>query len=124
MSAAGRRVKLDLFAEPSGDVGASSTQGKVGENCDTENSVGSPNSPSSSGNYDENFQPTLLGGIKGSLEISTRSFCPLMKIAAGEESGDIGTNDGNEHFVLKLEEFVIDHDSTSANGFQKFNSRQ
>ncbi|XP_022848376.1 uncharacterized protein LOC111370746 isoform X3 [Olea europaea var. sylvestris] len=77
MSAAGRRVKLDLFAEPSGDVGASSTQGKVGENCDTENSVGSPNSPSSSGNYDENFQPTLLGGIKGSLEISTRSFCPL-----------------------------------------------
>lgn len=43
-----------------------------------------------------------------------------MKIAAGEESGDIGTNDGNEHFVLKLEEFVIDHDSTSANGFQKF----
>lgn len=51
MSAAGRRVKLDLFAEPSGDSGASSAQDKVGEYSDSENHAGLPNSPSSSGGF-------------------------------------------------------------------------
>lgn len=48
----GRRVKLDLFAEPSGDLGGSSDQNEVGGNDDgTKNQAGLPNSPSTSGGF-------------------------------------------------------------------------
>lgn len=50
-SAAGRRVKLDLFAEPSGDLGASSAKDEVGGEGDSENRAGLPKSPSSSGGF-------------------------------------------------------------------------
>ncbi|KAL3503657.1 hypothetical protein ACH5RR_038106 [Cinchona calisaya] len=48
LSAAGRRLKLDLVAEPSEDLGGSCAQGEVGGNDDTNNQAGLPNSPSSS----------------------------------------------------------------------------
>ncbi|KAK9091814.1 hypothetical protein Syun_026725 [Stephania yunnanensis] len=58
MSAAGRRVKLDLFAEPSGDLGGSSRKEVEGD-LDQDN-AGVPNSPSSSGQCQDN--PLLLLG--------------------------------------------------------------
>ncbi|KAK9089936.1 hypothetical protein Scep_029018 [Stephania cephalantha] len=58
MSAAGRRVKLDLFAEPSGDLGGSSRKEVEGD-LDQDN-AGVPNSPSSSGQRQDN--PLLLLG--------------------------------------------------------------
>ncbi|KAK2979709.1 hypothetical protein RJ640_004898 [Escallonia rubra] len=73
MSSAGRRVKLDLFAEPSGtpvsllsirtivmfdfvlmlpgDLGGSSDKGEVGGDDDSNSRAGLPNSPSSSGGF-------------------------------------------------------------------------
>ncbi|KAL3643267.1 hypothetical protein CASFOL_014082 [Castilleja foliolosa] len=49
ISAAGRRVKLDLFAEPSGDVSGSSPQEEVGGYGDSKSNAKLPSSPSSSG---------------------------------------------------------------------------
>ncbi|KAJ4828773.1 hypothetical protein Tsubulata_023749 [Turnera subulata] len=51
MSNAGRRVKLDLFAEPSGDLGGSSVHDEVGGELDPTQSAGLPESPSSSGGF-------------------------------------------------------------------------
>ncbi|KAH6778630.1 hypothetical protein C2S51_009942 [Perilla frutescens var. frutescens] len=58
MSNAGRRVKLDLFAEPSGDLGGSSTQEEVGGDGDSKSHAQFPDSPSSSGKQPQN--PLLL----------------------------------------------------------------
>ncbi|KAF8414291.1 hypothetical protein HHK36_002293 [Tetracentron sinense] len=60
LSAAGRRVKLDLFAEPSGELGGSSVHDEVGGDLDQNHLAGVPNSPSSSGQCQEN--PLLLLG--------------------------------------------------------------
>ncbi|XP_030510321.2 uncharacterized protein LOC115725049 isoform X1 [Cannabis sativa] len=72
MSNTGRRVKLDLFAEPSGDLGGSNHAHNddnndddgvgvgVGEDIDNKHGAGLPNSPSSSGQQPEN--PLLLLG--------------------------------------------------------------
>ncbi|KAM1494411.1 hypothetical protein EV2_029776 [Malus domestica] len=54
---AGRRVKLDLFAEPSGDVGGSAEHDEHGEDTKSKDHAGVPNSPSSSG---QNLQNPLL----------------------------------------------------------------
>lgn len=51
MSNAGRRVKLDLFAEPSEGLGGSSAREGVTEDLDSEHRAGLPNSPSSSGGF-------------------------------------------------------------------------
>lgn len=51
ISASGRRVKLDLFAEPSGDLGGSSIRDEVGGDLDSKHRAASPNSPSSSGGF-------------------------------------------------------------------------
>ncbi|XP_022877742.1 uncharacterized protein LOC111395813 [Olea europaea var. sylvestris] len=126
MSAAGRRVKLDLFAEPSGDSGASSAEDKVGENGDSENHAGLPNSPSSSGQQPGN--PLLLleqysdeeldeesneGRNRAVSEDPSVDTDGQTKIADGKEIGDTGNKDGNEPSVL-----VIDNDSTQ-NPLQK-----
>ncbi|GLT83743.1 hypothetical protein SLE2022_020150 [Rubroshorea leprosula] len=55
LSNAGRRVKLDLFAEPSEILGGSSEQGEDGRDDDVKHQAGLPNSPSSSGHCDDNF---------------------------------------------------------------------
>ncbi|KAG8385994.1 hypothetical protein BUALT_Bualt03G0102900 [Buddleja alternifolia] len=55
---AGRRVKLDLFAEPSGDVGSSSAQEEVGGEGDSKTPAELPSSPSSSAHEQQN--PLLL----------------------------------------------------------------
>lgn len=64
MSNAGRRVKLDLFAEPSGgDLGGSSVNDGVGEDIDSKPRAGLPNSPSSSGGFRQFFyKKDYVGG--------------------------------------------------------------
>ncbi|KAG5254738.1 formin-binding protein [Salix suchowensis] len=57
---AGRRIKLDLFAEPSGDLGGSSVNNGVGGDIDPSHRAELPNSPSSSGQQPQN--PLLLLG--------------------------------------------------------------
>ncbi|KAL1369983.1 hypothetical protein HN51_000316 [Arachis hypogaea] len=59
LSNAGRRVKLDLFAEPSGELGGSNVQGDAGGDTDSQHRDGLPNSPSSSG---QPQNPLLLLG--------------------------------------------------------------
>ncbi|XP_042403794.1 uncharacterized protein LOC121993171 isoform X3 [Zingiber officinale] len=54
MKAASRRVKLDLFAEPSGEMVTSSVHDEVGEDPDKDCQAEVPNSPSSSGKKKEN----------------------------------------------------------------------
>ncbi|KAK7305282.1 hypothetical protein VNO77_43185 [Canavalia gladiata] len=51
LSNAGRRVKLDLFAEPSGDLGGSTVHGYTGGDIDSQHRDGLPSSPSSSGGF-------------------------------------------------------------------------
>ncbi|KAJ4977462.1 hypothetical protein NE237_002568 [Protea cynaroides] len=60
LSAAGRRVKLDLFAEPSGDMGGSSVHDEVEGDTDPNSHAGVPSSSSTSGQHQEN--PLLLLG--------------------------------------------------------------
>lgn len=48
---AGRRVKLDLFAEPSGDLGGSAEHDELGGDMKSKGHDGLPNSPSSSGGF-------------------------------------------------------------------------
>ncbi|KAK7387190.1 hypothetical protein VNO78_27767 [Psophocarpus tetragonolobus] len=60
LSNAGRRVKLDLFAEPSGELGGSTLHGDAGGDTDSQHRDGLPNSPSSSGQQPQN--PLLLLG--------------------------------------------------------------
>lgn len=53
--AASRRVKLDIFAEPSGDSGGSPAQDELGGDIDLRHRDESPNSPSSSGGFHVSF---------------------------------------------------------------------
>lgn len=54
-SAAGRRVKLDLSAEPTGEGESSSIQDKAGVDLDMEKQAGVPTSPASSGGFRQIF---------------------------------------------------------------------
>ncbi|KNA12160.1 hypothetical protein SOVF_128280 isoform A [Spinacia oleracea] len=75
---AGRRVKLDLFAEPSGDLGGTSAKDDGGNDVDSKHDLELPNSPSSSGQPQEN-PLSLLGQYSddelddGSNEAATNS---------------------------------------------------
>ncbi|KAI4307828.1 hypothetical protein L6164_030967 [Bauhinia variegata] len=60
LSNAGRRVKLDLFAEPSGELGGSTEHDDGGGDINSKHRDGLPNSPSSSGQQPQN--PLLLLG--------------------------------------------------------------
>ncbi|XVE50897.1 hypothetical protein DITRI_Ditri01bG0200100 [Diplodiscus trichospermus] len=69
LSNAGRRVKLDLFAEPSEDLGGSSVHEEVDE--ESKHRAGLPNSPSSSGQQPPN--PLLLLGQYSDDELDDES---------------------------------------------------
>ncbi|OVA05119.1 WW domain [Macleaya cordata] len=83
LSAAGRRVKLDLFAEPSGDLGGSSGNDEVEGGLDQNNRAGVPNSPSSSGKHQDN--PLLLLGQYSDDELNEEEHKRL-KHAVSENS--------------------------------------
>ncbi|KAK4398644.1 hypothetical protein Sango_1339900 [Sesamum angolense] len=93
ISAAGRRVKLDLFAEPSGDLGGSSAQEEVGGD-DAKTHAELPSSPTSSGQQN----PLLL------LE------------QYSDEELDEGSNEGHNHAVAEDTSNDIDEEANSAAG--------
>ncbi|XP_038690579.1 formin-binding protein 4-like isoform X2 [Tripterygium wilfordii] len=68
----GRRVKLDLSPEPSGDLGGSSEHDKVGEDIEPTKHPGLPKSPSSSGLQPQN--PLQLLGQYSDDELAEESF--------------------------------------------------
>ncbi|KAL7217717.1 hypothetical protein ACSBR2_011035 [Camellia fascicularis] len=86
MIAAGRRVKLDLFAEPSGDSGGSSAQDELGGDIDPRHCAGSPNSPSSSGKQSEN--PLLLLGQYSDDELDEESSKRLDHVTAEKSTAE------------------------------------
>ncbi|EEF29864.1 conserved hypothetical protein [Ricinus communis] len=92
LSNAGRRVKLDLFAEPSGDLGGSSVNGEVGEDIDPTKRAELPNSPSSSGQQLQN--PLLLLGQYSDEELFEESNERLNHADAENSSLDHGGQEG------------------------------
>ncbi|KAL3325452.1 hypothetical protein AABB24_036602 [Solanum stoloniferum] len=119
--AAGRRVKLDLFAEPSGDLGGSSVQDEVGSEEDSKNYAELPNSPSSSGQEPEN--PLMLLGQYSDDEVDEESVEGLKRAASedssldhedkGKHSGDEETNVNGEigSTVMEVDDKAIDNGS-------------
>ncbi|TKY47065.1 Formin-binding protein 4 [Spatholobus suberectus] len=88
LSNAGRRVKLDLFAEPSGELGGSTLHGDAGGDTDSQHRDGLPNSPSSSGQQPQN--PLLLLGQYSDDE--------------GDDGSSKGHNDANVQSPILNEE--------------------
>ncbi|PIN16004.1 hypothetical protein CDL12_11350 [Handroanthus impetiginosus] len=125
ISAAGRRVKLDLFAEPSGDLGGSSAQEEVEGDSDTKTQAELPSSPApSSGLQPQN--PLLLleqysdeeldeGSTEGHnhavAEDPSIGIDDKTKTVAGKETQDIENNDGKEPTAQKAEQPVMDNAS-------------
>ncbi|CAL8998654.1 unnamed protein product [Prunus brigantina] len=81
---AGRRVKLDLFAEPSGDLGGSAEHDELGGDMKSKGHAGLPNSPSSSGQQPQN--PLLLLGQYSDDELDDDSNQVLSNAAVGNSS--------------------------------------
>ncbi|XP_016439055.1 uncharacterized protein LOC107764989 isoform X2 [Nicotiana tabacum] len=120
-SAAGRRVKLDLFAEPSGDLGGSSIQDGVGGEEESKIHAELPNSPSSSGKQPEN--PLMLLGQYSDDEVDEESSEGFKRAAsedssldredqekqAGGEENNVNGEIGSE--VMEVEEQAIDNGS-------------
>ncbi|KAL9441861.1 hypothetical protein AB3S75_020374 [Citrus x aurantiifolia] len=86
MSNAGRRVKLDLSAEPSGDLGSSAVHDEVEKDTELKQRAGLPNSPSSSGQQQQN--PLLLLGQYSDDEIDEESNERLKQTVAENSSAD------------------------------------
>ncbi|XP_015880716.3 uncharacterized protein LOC107416703 isoform X1 [Ziziphus jujuba] len=126
MSNAGRRVKLDLFAEPSGDLGGSTVHDEVGADVDSKHSAGLPKSPSSSGLQPEN--PLLLLGQysddeleedsnerpnNGAMENSSPANDENVMGPPGEGSQHVDVNVGDDHATSKVKERKVEKHSAS-----------
>ncbi|KAJ8534408.1 hypothetical protein K7X08_016136 [Anisodus acutangulus] len=120
-SAAGRRVKLDLFADPSGDLGGSSVQDEVGGEEESKSPAELPNSPSSSGQQPEN--PLMLLGQYSDDEVDEESVGGHKRAASEDSSLDhedkgkqASDEENNVHgeigsTVMEVEEKAIDNGS-------------
>ncbi|KAL1204873.1 hypothetical protein V5N11_017473 [Cardamine amara subsp. amara] len=95
MNSTGRRVKLDLFEEPSGDLGGSEVRDGVGREQTEPNEL--PNSPSSSGQKSEN--PLLLLGQYSDDEVEEDS-----KERADDATADSSLANKNEQVVGLIQE--------------------
>ncbi|KAH7660260.1 WW domain-containing protein [Dioscorea alata] len=111
MHGAGRRVKLDLFAEPSGEAGGSSSSDGVGRNMDHNHHTGDPASPSASGQKQEN--PLMLLGQYSDEELDEEATeqpnnadeqTSLTGLEFQAEHGDVSNNNGhiNDKNVAEL----------------------
>ncbi|KAL3508335.1 hypothetical protein ACH5RR_027736 [Cinchona calisaya] len=133
LSGAGRRVKLDLFAEPSGDFGGSFAQDEVGGDDDIKNRSGLPNPPFSSGKQAEN-PLALLGqysddeldnGSSGekNKDVSDDSLVMLdddqEKSAAGRGSEDFEIKEGNGPSADKVEQLAVENGSALMESLEK-----
>ncbi|KAK2640010.1 hypothetical protein Ddye_027805 [Dipteronia dyeriana] len=129
MSNAGRRVKLDLSAEPSGDLGGSSVHDEVGKDMESKERAGLPNSPSSSG---QQQNPLLLLGQYSDDEIDEESNDTLKHAvvenssaddnnqgAFGEGSEDKDVNSGEDLAALEVKQQDKDGTIDSSDGLQK-----
>ncbi|KAK3200150.1 hypothetical protein Dsin_023565 [Dipteronia sinensis] len=129
MSNAGRRVKLDLSAEPSGDLGGSSVHDEVGKDMESKERAGLPNSPSSSG---QQQNPLLLLGQYSDDEIDEESNDKLKHTGLenssaddnnqgtfGEGSEDKDVNTGQDLAAQDIKQQDEDVTITSPDGLQK-----
>ncbi|KAL4185805.1 hypothetical protein AMTRI_Chr10g232550 [Amborella trichopoda] len=111
--AAGRRVKLDLFAEPSGEMVGSSLNDEAGVVHEQSHLAGDPNSPSSSGHRLEN--PLLLLGqysdedvdekesektTEANKDIGESGKDEVVENLADEKDGDLDPQRGENGVVL------------------------
>ncbi|KMT12996.1 hypothetical protein BVRB_4g090730 isoform A [Beta vulgaris subsp. vulgaris] len=117
---AGRRVKLDLFAEPSGDLGGSSAKDEDGKDVDSKLDQELPNSPSSSGQPPEN--PLSLLGQYSDDELddgSNEAATSLDDDKQGETSAHEPVEEGEivdveDHSSQKAHSPDVEKDSASA----------
>ncbi|KAK1582363.1 hypothetical protein Q3G72_014260 [Acer saccharum] len=129
MSNAGRRVKLDLSAEPSGDLGGSSVHDEVGKDMESKERAGLPNSPSSSG---QQQNPLLLLGQYSDDEIDEESNGTLKHAVVenssaddnnqgtfGEGSEDKDVNTGEDLAAQEVKQQDKDGTIASPDGLQK-----
>ncbi|KAL8033360.1 hypothetical protein ABFS82_13G156600 [Erythranthe guttata] len=127
-AAGGRRVKLDLFAEPSGDLGGSSGQEQVGGDGDSITDAKSPSSPSSSGTQPQN--PLLLLEQYSDDELDEDSNHVVAADASIDndeetkpdterEAECAEINHGKDPTVQKVEQLLTDNDSASRDPLQK-----
>ncbi|KAK9268726.1 hypothetical protein L1049_000487 [Liquidambar formosana] len=126
MSAAGRRVKLDLFAEPTGDLDGSSVHEEIGGDLDSKHRAGLPNSPSSSGQRQEN--PLLLLGQYSDDELEGESnkrldraivdnsptdYGDQVNKSVGQQSEDMEVNAGEDLAAQEVKQQDLERDSAS-----------
>ncbi|KAL0399094.1 UNVERIFIED_CONTAM: hypothetical protein Sradi_2252700 [Sesamum radiatum] len=121
ISAAGRRVKLDLFAEPSGDLGGSSAQEEVGgDGAKTHTEL--PSSPTSSGQQnplllleqysDEELDEVSNEGHNHAVADGTSNdIDEEANSAAGKETEDSENNNGNEPTIRKADQPLMNDSS-------------
>ncbi|KAK0599719.1 hypothetical protein LWI29_007979 [Acer saccharum] len=141
MSNAGRRVKLDLSAEPSGDLGGSSVQDEVGKDMESKERAGLPNSPSSSAYWrfllecfsiGQQQNPLLLLGQYSDDEIDEESNGTLKHAVVenssaddnnqgtfGEGSEDKDVNTGEDLAAQEVKQQDKDGTIASPDGLQK-----
>ncbi|KAK6934643.1 WW domain [Dillenia turbinata] len=125
-SNAGRRVKLDLFAEPSGELGGLSASEDIGGDIDPKQCSGLLKSPTSSGRLPEN--PLLLLGQYSDEELDEESNKGLGTTVSDSQLPDplvvVEENSGKEHGVAesnveagigaeRVKEEGIEQDSTT-----------
>ncbi|KAL6513950.1 hypothetical protein OROHE_019406 [Orobanche hederae] len=130
IGAAGRRVKLDLFAEPSGDVGGSSPQEEVGGDGDFKSHAKLPSSPSSSDCRQKPGNPLLLLEQYSDDELDEGSSEGHNHAVAGDASVDIDegqiapqkeTEEGEiNHGEEPVGQCLMDNGSASQDPLQKF----
>ncbi|XP_073047936.1 uncharacterized protein [Primulina eburnea] len=134
ISAAGRRVKLDLCVEPSGDLGGSSAQDELGGDSDSRTQAELPDSPSSSGpqlnnplmlleQYSDDDVDELLseGQDAGAAKDPSYEVDDTTKGIGEETTEDIGTDDVNDPSVQVVKQLEMDNDdSVSQDLLQKF----
>ncbi|XP_073303629.1 uncharacterized protein [Primulina huaijiensis] len=134
ISAAGRRVKLDLCVEPSGDLGGSSARDELGGDSDSRTQADLPDSPSSSGpqlnnplmlleQYSDDDVDELLseGQDAGAAKDPSDEVDDTTKGTGEETTEDIGTDDVNDPSVQVVKQLEMDNDdSVSQDLLQKF----
>ncbi|XP_030511706.1 uncharacterized protein LOC115726122 isoform X3 [Rhodamnia argentea] len=141
-SNAGRRVKLDLFAEPSGDLGGSSGQDEVEGDVDSTHHDGLPNSASSSGQQRENSllllgqysddeteeEPRRSSNAPGESSVAHNDQVETSTSKQSEDTGantieeldsekmreEVGRDSTSLHDLLKLEESDVKESEVSA----------
>ncbi|KZV36220.1 formin-binding protein 4 [Dorcoceras hygrometricum] len=132
ISAAGRRVKLDLCVEPSGDLGSSPAPDEVGGDSDSRTQSELPDSPSSSGPQvtnplilleqysDDDVDDRLSGGKDaGAAKDPSSDLDDKTKVNGEITTEDIGPDSVNNYSVQVVTQLEMDDDSVSQDPLHK-----